>query len=91
MVKGTDTLRQNFYVDDCLKSVYTEDAATEPIKGIRQTCAEGEFHLTKFICNHRSVLESIPKEERSKKVKALDQHCDKLPIECALGVQWCRI
>ena len=84
-----NTLRRNFYMDDCLKSAHTERAATELIRGVRQTCAEGGFRLTKFICNRRSVLESIPQEERSKEVKALDLDCDKLPIERALGVQWC--
>ena len=84
-----NTLRRHFYVDDCLKSAHTEHAAIELIRGVRQTCAEGGFRLTKFICNRRSVPESIPQEERSKEVKALDLDCHKLPIERALGVQWC--
>ena len=84
-----NTLWRNFYMDDCLKSAHTECAATELIRGVRQTCTEGGFRLTKFICNRRSVLESISQEERSKEVKALDLDCDKLPIEHALGVQWC--
>ena len=35
------------------------------------------------------VSESIPKEESSKDVKTLDLNYDELPIERALGVQWC--
>ena len=83
------TLRRNFYVDDCLRSVSTEVKAKEQIEGLRQVCAKGGFRLTKFICNRRSVLESIPEEERSKDVKTLDLNYDELPIERALGVQWC--
>ena len=86
---AADTLRRNFYVDDCLKSVSTEYVATKLIKDVRQMCAEGGFHLTKFICNRRTVLESIPEEERSKELKTLDLDRDELPIERALGVQWC--
>ena len=56
---------------------------------MRQECDKGGFRLTKFICNRRSVLESIPKEEQSKDVKALDLNYDDLPVEHALGVQWC--
>ena len=84
-----DTLRRNFYVDDCLRSVSAEATAKEQIKGLRKACTSGGFHLTKFICNRRSVLESIPENERSKDVKALDLQYDNLPIERALGVQWC--
>ena len=83
------TLRRNSYVDDCLRSVSTEVKAKEQIESLRQVCAKGGFRLTKFICNRRSVLESIPEEERSKDVKTLDLNYDELPIERALGVQWC--
>ncbi|XP_067021942.1 uncharacterized protein [Acropora muricata] len=83
------TLRRNFNVDDCLRSDSTEVKAKEQIEGLRQVCAKGGFRLTKFICNRRSVLESIPEEERSKDVKTLDLNYDDLPIEHALGVQWC--
>lgn len=80
---------QNFYVDDCLCTVHIEGEAKEQIDSLHQACTKGGFRLTKFICNRRSVLESIPKEERSKYVKTLDLNYDELPIECALGVQWC--
>lgn len=83
------TMHRNIYVDDCLRSVRTEGKAKEQIDGLRQACAKGGFRLTKFICNRRSVLESIPEEERSKDVKTLDLNYDELPIKRALGVQWC--
>ena len=84
-----NTMRRNFYVDDCLRSVKTEVDGKNQITCLRQACAKGGFRLTKFISNHRSVLESIPEEERSKEVKLLDLNYDDLPIERALGVQWC--
>ena len=83
------TLRRNFYVDDCLRSVSTEAKAKDQINSLRQACGKGGFPLTKFICNRRCVLESIPEEERSKDVKTLDLNYDDLPIERALGIQWC--
>ena len=84
-----NTMRRNFYVDDCLRSVKTEADGKKQIACLRQACAKGGFRLTKFISNYRSVLESIPEEERSKQVKLLDLNYDDLPIERALGVQWC--
>ena len=56
---------------------------------MRQACAKGGFRLTKFVCNRRDVLGSIPEEERSKDAKTLDLNYDDLPIERALGVHWC--
>ena len=84
-----NTLRKNFYVDDCLRSVDTKNTAGKLIKDLSRACQKGGFHLAKFTCNCRGVLEQIPEEERSKETKALDLHRDILPIERALGVQWC--
>ena len=83
-----DTIRKNFYVDDCLRSVGTKEFAIQLIDALRKNCNDGGFHLTKFICNDRTVLESIPVDERSKEVKSLDLANEDLPIERALGVQW---
>jgi len=40
------TMRRNFYVDECLRSVSTETKAKEQIEGLRQACAKGGFRLT---------------------------------------------
>ena len=77
------TVLTNFYVDDCLKSVSSEE------EGIR---------LSKQLCDllqKRRILspkmdKSIPEEERAKTIKnvSLDQIEDSLPVERALGVRW---
>ena len=84
-----ETIRRNFYVDDCLRSVKDEQVAIELIQGLSEACAHGGFNLTKFISNNRAVLESIPPEKRSKEARDLDLGSDRLPVERALGVQWC--
>lgn len=38
-----ETLRKNFYVDDCLRSVSSEGTAVELIEGLRQSCKKGGF------------------------------------------------
>ena len=78
----------NFYVDDCLKSVPTEEDAKELVTELCKLLSLGGFRLTKWISNRRSVLESIPIDERAKEVKSLDFDSDSLPIERALGVHW---
>ncbi|KAL4008074.1 hypothetical protein ACER0C_001926 [Sarotherodon galilaeus] len=86
---ATNTVLRNFYVDDCLKSVGTEEQAISLIQDLRALCAAGGFKLTKWISNSRAVLASIPEDDRAKEVKELDLERDCLPIERALGVQWC--
>ena len=81
-----ETVMRNFYVDDCLKSVPTDQEAINLTKQLHKRLARGGFNLTKWLSNSRKVLESSPESERAAQVKSLD--FDKLPIERALGVQW---
>ena len=81
-------LRRNFYVDDCLRSVSTEGKAIDQIACLRQACRKGGFRLTKFICNRRSALESIPVEERSKDVKNVGFELRRSPNRTC---SWCAV
>ena len=81
-----DTVRRNFYVDDCLKCVRNEVEAIPLVSGLRELVSKGEFRLTKWISNSRRVIESVPISERALSVK--DHLLDQLPIERALGVRW---
>ena len=80
---------KNFYVDDALNSVPTEEEAVELIQTVKGMCAKGGSELTKFVSNNRKVMISVPPEHRAKEIKGLDLGSDKLLIESALGVQWC--
>ena len=82
-------VRDNFYVDDGLKSVPTVAEAIKLIESTRKLCAKGELRLHKFSSNSREILETIPEDERAKGLKNLDLHQSSLPMERALGVQWC--
>ena len=82
------TVNNNFYVDDCLKSVRTEAEAEKLVKEVVELLARGGFRLTKWLSSSRSVLKSIPEGERAKKAVNLDLDFDKLPVDRALGVHW---
>jgi hypothetical protein len=82
------TVLNNFYVDDCLKSLPSAEKAIYFIDEIRRLMRDGGFRLTKWISNSREVLQSIPDSERAKEVKELDFVKDNLPTERALGVTW---
>ena len=81
-----ETVKRNFYVDDCLKSVGSDVNAIRLARQLRELLARGGFKLTKWLSNSRKVIESLPESERAAQVKTID--FDKLPVERALGVQW---
>ena len=84
-----ETIRHNFYVDDCVKSMAKESEAIQLVKDLTALCSKGGFQLTQWVSNSRAVLASIPKEHRAKEIKTLDLDKDSLPTERALGLQWC--
>ena len=51
-------------------------------------CASVAFNVPKFTSN-KGVIEKIPEIDRVEDVKNLEFDCDTLPMEHALGVQWC--
>ena len=76
-------------MDDRLRSVNDEQAAIELIQGLSEAYAHRGFNLNEFISNSRAVLQSVPPEKRSKEARDLDLGSERLPVERALGVQWC--
>ena len=81
-------MRENFYVDDCLRSEENINEAIQRVKEVRHSCSKGGFNLTNFSSNSREVLSSIPEDDRSKNVRIVDLDVDQLPIERTLGVHW---
>jgi len=82
------TVERNFYVDDLLKSVQSVSEAQKVQEKITLLLKTGGFNLSKWISNSKEVIESIPVNERAKKIQALNLDLDKLPNDRALGVQW---
>lgn len=59
------------------------------VKDVKEMCKKGEFDLHKFVSNSKEVIHSIPVKDRAEDIKKLDLDQDILPIERALGIQWC--
>ncbi|XP_073234570.1 uncharacterized protein [Porites lutea] len=87
-VEAASFIKENFYVDDGLRSVPTVPEATKLIKNATEMCMRGGFKLHKFTSNSKEVVESIPVESRAKEIKEIDLNCDLLPPERVLGVEW---
>jgi hypothetical protein len=86
-VTAASTVRNNFYVDDCLKSTNSVQSATRLVAQLTSLLSNGGFRLTKWTSNCRDVLKCIPEEEHAKGVLSLDLGWD-LPMERALGTLW---
>ena len=85
--EAAQTLQNNFYVDDPLKSVANEDIAVQLIKTVTGMCHEGGFNFTKFTSNSKGVLQSIPEKDRQTGIK--DKELVKnLPEDQVSGVLW---
>ena len=82
-------IHHNFYVDDGLKSVSKVQEAVSLIKNARDVCATGGLRLHKFISNSKEVMKSIPSVDRAKGVQDFELWQGPLPVEKALGAQWC--
>ena len=78
------TVKRNFYIDDCLKSVEDDRQASRLVNQLRQLLAKGGSRLTKWSSNAYDVIQSVPVSERAGSVKELD--LENLPIERALGI-----
>ena len=76
------TLRRNFYVDDCLKSIKGETKAISLVSELRALLSKGGFRLNKWISNCRRVIESVRTSERAISMKG--HLLDQLPCERAL-------
>ncbi|XP_072169542.1 uncharacterized protein [Diadema setosum] len=79
-------VKDNFYVDDCLVSMGTQQEAIDLASNLRELLVTGGFRLTKWVSNYYDVIASIPPSERAASVVDLD--LDNSPIERTLGVSW---
>ena len=82
--EAAQTLKNNFYVDDLLKSVANK---VQLIKKVAGMCHEGGFNLTKFTSSSKRVLQSIPEKDRGSSVKGKDL-VKNLAEDQVLGVLW---
>ena len=87
--EAADFLRNDFYVDDGLKSMPDVESAVKLVRSSQGMCKNGGLHLHKFASNNKDVLRAIPPSDCAQDLTNLDLTMDKLPAERALGVHWC--
>lgn len=75
------TVLRNVYVDDCLKSVESEDEALTLVNNLIVVCARGGFRLNKWVSNSKALLLSLPEGDWAKNVQDLDLDQDIMSVE----------
>ena len=65
-----------------------EEIAVTLMKDVKGLCAEGGFHLTKFVSNSKHILLSIPEGDTRKGLHDQELRLGTLPTEKALGIHW---
>ncbi|XP_068205222.1 uncharacterized protein [Palaemon carinicauda] len=79
----SDTIKQSFYVDDCLKSLPYKSLVSEVFEGTTEVLSKGGFRLTKFVINTEELLSLVPVQERASEVEFLKDFDGR-----ALGIAW---
>lgn len=85
------SVKSNFYVDNCLESLPTAEAAKTRVDDLRALLADGGFEIRQWTSNRSSVVAHLPSDARSQDMELWLDHnrCD--PQEPALGLCWnCR-
>ena len=89
--EAVSTVLRDFYMDDLLKSLPSEDEAAQLALQLIELLSRGGFRLTKFMSNSRNVLAQLPLKDilGSPGIsQPFDLDLDSLPVERALGVLW---
>ena len=85
---ASEPVMKNLYEDNLLKSVESEEYAVVLIKKVKEMCNVSGFNSTKFNCNTKNVLMSIPDTHRREGAKDTDLVKEEQPTETALGIHW---
>ena len=86
--EAAEVVKDDFYIDDILKSTETMNSAIDLIRKVKRMCSAGCFGFTKFNSNDCEVISSSPKDDQAPNIKNVDVNYDGLPIERALGMHW---
>ncbi|KAJ8027919.1 hypothetical protein HOLleu_30014 [Holothuria leucospilota] len=82
-------VNKNFYVDDGLYSVDTDDKAVDLILRTKQMLSKGGVNFHKFKSNSKVVLSSLPECDVEMSAGVLNPFSESVDVDRVLGIQWC--
>jgi hypothetical protein len=83
-----EVIEKSFYVDNCLYSLTTKDAAKELVDQLCSLLAEGGFELRQWASNCPSVIAHLPPELRSNSCELWLSQGQQVTPESTLGLLW---
>ena len=86
---AAEFMKHNFYVDDGLGSVHTEEEAVDLLKGVQHICSKGNLRFHKIMSNSPIVMDSVPEADRAADIK--NRTFEDSPVGRVLGVEWALI
>ncbi|XP_060793215.1 uncharacterized protein LOC132896416 [Neoarius graeffei] len=81
-------VERNFYVDDGLLSVPSEEEAITLLHDTQDMLALSNLRLHKILSNRVAVMRAFPPDDLAKGMKDLDLSTDPPPMQRSLGVSW---
>ena len=81
-------LLEDAYVDNVFHGCDTEEEAITFVRDVKEISRLGGFNQRAFMSSSRSVLATVPPEDRAKSVLDLDLDAECLPVERLLGNFW---
>ncbi|XP_043211906.1 uncharacterized protein LOC122376197, partial [Amphibalanus amphitrite] len=85
--RSPEQLAKSFYMDDCLFSCMTEDAAKQLYADVKEALERGGSHLTKWRSSSPAVLKGVPESERASASASLCLRSSHT-AEKTLGIAW---
>lgn len=79
---------RDFYVDDSLKSLPSEEAAISLLKRTQDMLACSNLRLYKIASNSSEVMKAFPSQDYANNLKDLELGTDMLPMQRRLGLNW---
>lgn len=79
---------RDFYVDDDLKSLPSEEPAISLLKRTQDTLACSNLRLHKIASNSSEVMRAFPSQDYANNLKDLELGTDTLPTQRSLGIIW---
>ncbi len=70
--EAAEVVLRNFYMDDLLKSVDSEELATRLAASLEKLLKKGGFRLTKWNSNVKEILTQLPKDTLSANQQSMD-------------------
>ena len=80
------TLKGNFYVSDCLKSLWSTKESKELVPQLTNLLADAGFRLHKWMSKDQDTMKVISPGDRASSIA--DLNLDHLPVDRALAIKW---